>query len=1001
MNDFLENSKQEILEGMSNKSLFDTGNSDNYNQNGSSIWDDNANPLLGAGQSNMGQGMNTNTGEQTQYVTGEPFFEAILLFIIKLCKIVFLGLMSLIELPLALGKNTADTLFNMFRNMVFMFIGFLLVFAALFYYGYYIDSNITYVGFIGLVGCILDIVISGIGLGTVYGISYKPDNKKTLEAFIEKDKLNEANLTTEELNQEVEKVENLSNEYTESFDDIINSILGEEENTSEEIAPVEENNTNNSFDFSSLNLDEEPQEEPKQGINTEIDTTGVATLNSQTLFKMFAPLFPPINKNFAKTTEWTYENEYSDKWSDLFAIICNIFADAFGIDLQEVSATKENGGKGIRLNVVKDAQMFTYCEVTKPPKKQVKSDVIEDIFNNYSTDLINTICDKNQLYDNPANNKISSKVWMDGPVYKIILTKPNKNPIMLGDLLLKEQVQDKLSSGKNTPIVLGVDDLGEPIIKEFTNKSAPLYSGLIGGGAGSGKSWFFISLIIQFCAFYLPSDIQIINVDPKPDTVFNELDLLPHCAKLIQVDLNDPDKLAIDTLDMLEKLTKIEVARRGALFKEEKCSNLQDYRKKGHKDLPYILVFIDEYIKLREAIATYSDHKYEQDMQEWQDECANLEKGQPKPPKPQKVDQLKRLDAIMKVLTTTGRAPGIYVYIISHRFTGNVDIQTRNLTPLKLVLKSNKLLTETMEAEDVKNFSKKLINAGDAAIKVGEEDVVSGKTLGVCLDDSDTYEIIRTIAKTLYKVGFDLPDMSVLGKDFVKDFKAIKAELYKKKEDSTAKSIRFDEEEDPIEEEHIIDSEQIVEQEDLNEDDTELDEYKDLQEELDKEDEEEELNSNDLEEEQEDFKPESELKNFEENIEDNELENSEDIKLEDNIPSPLKNSEEQEQIENIEDTNSNTEDIEIKESKKKSKKEDIIAEKEFKTHKKNKTLKEPDQEEKSKEKQVKTKEFKTTKKPKADKEESLEQITSIDPDGTIHTINDDNNESDLLNLDEI
>lgn len=682
-------------------------------------------------------------------------------------SMIFGFFISIKEIFVVISKSTAVSSLANLKRLLFTFIPCIVLGIVFYIIGYVQETSFWDLGIVIGFGSICAEAISGFLITLIKFNTYQAVPTEKVEKILE----NQDNIQEIDGESDEEDISNysetvkLESAYSDSFEDIMKDILGDDLDELNKIANGEDTEEDNTLDF------EEQEDEPEEEKGLEIATPDIVegmTITNQTLWKVFSPLFPALNKNFAKRIEWTDSNEYAEKWSDLYTIIMRVFADIFQMDITEI---KE---KNMVFLLVEDAPMFTYIELRKPSKgKQIDSATVEKYLNNYSEDIMNTICNKNQLYSDEDSNKISARVWLSGDHYCIILTKPNKNAVLIGDVLLNAKVQEALESGKNTPVVMAVDDLGKPIIAEMTHKSQMLYSGLIGGGAGSGKSWFFFATLIQLAAFNKPTDIQFMLVDPKPDPAFNEFDLLPHCARLIQA--GKPEGIAKPTMDMLEKLVKEEGPRRQKLFGTESCANIQDWRKKGHTDMPFIFVFLDEYINLRDEIQRWGEELYDQELEEFKESKAAGEKGLVKP---EKVDKIKELDKLMGIATTKLRAAGIYFYIISHRFTGVVDKQTRVLSPLKLVLKSNKLLTEVFEGEDVKNFTKKLINSGDCALKLGEKDLYSAKTLGVCMEDADTYKIIESIAKGFYKMGVEMPDLSALGKEYKKDIESIKKKLY-------------------------------------------------------------------------------------------------------------------------------------------------------------------------------------------------------------------------------
>ena len=80
------------------------------------------------------------------------------------------------------------------------------------------------------------------------------------------------------------------------------------------------------------------------------------------------------------------------------------------------------------------------------------------------------------------------------------------------------------------------------------------------------------------------------------------------------------------------------------------------------------------------------------------------------------------------------------------------------------------------ETIDVKKWTTKLTMPGDIALRMGSDIMyVRGPVLET--SDEDTIQFVRQIAKSFYKMGIDMPDMSSLGIAYNRNEDKIRDEL--------------------------------------------------------------------------------------------------------------------------------------------------------------------------------------------------------------------------------
>ena len=772
MADWIDNDI-DIFNNIKNKGPFlgDDGASDGDNTQGSSIFNNdsslggesnNSNPFGGGG---FGGGFNGGYND-TQNPSNEKkdildyIFDLIIVIAKGTLKIIIGAFLSIGATVKLLTIKNADYFLQLSRIALIIY-GVFGVFGLISgKIGFLTETTLQYIGYTIFGGCFLDLAIAGTLTLMLHLCLYKPQTDQDLKKELKK---------IEETSHEYAEIKEIQSDYEETFDDIMNSILGEEEpeNTTSDIEEPSED-----FNFDT-DEEEEPEEELDEPIQAPVITPGLP-MNKEQLWNTFAPMFKPFNRNFDKYEIWKEDNEFSGKFEKLQAVLRRIIADVYNMTIEELDES------GFELNVfqVKNALMYCYIELQKPNKKQIKPDVLQQYLDNYSSALLELLCNPKQLFtgeDAEVCNKVSSAVKIDGDRFKITITKPNKDPILLGDIFIKEETKERMINEKTQPITLGINSIGHPIVYGIADKARPMFSGTIGGPPSSGKSWFIQAWLVQLLAFFLPEEVQVIVVDPKGDPVFNAFIPHPNFCRLIQ---GDNPKTGETTYNLIKTLID-EGTRRQEMFGTQNVSDIQGWRKKGNK-LPTIYCFIDELPTLIGDIEEWGKEANEQAIEEWQEECDSLEKGQTKPPKPKDIDYRKEWGKLLSRAVTKLRASGIYIYVISQRLTGYVDKTFRDLTPFRIVLRGMELLPQVFPADGLKNFTQKLVNAGDSAVQLGDgQDVQYVKTLGVCLNEDDLYPLIENISKAFYKMGVEMPDMSVLGPEFVKDLNSIKKELYK------------------------------------------------------------------------------------------------------------------------------------------------------------------------------------------------------------------------------
>ena len=154
-------------------------------------------------------------------------------------------------------------------------------------------------------------------------------------------------------------------------------------------------------------------------------------------------------------------------------------------------------------------------------------------------------------------------------------------------IYLREILESDIFKRSKSPltVALGKDIVGKPFITDL--KKLPHL--LIAGTTGSGKSVGINAMILSLLYRNDPDHLKLIMIDPKM-LEFSIYDDIPH---LLTPVITEPKK-AIAALSN----TVAEMERRYRLMSENRVKNIDNFntkmKKEGGKELPYIVVVIDE-----------------------------------------------------------------------------------------------------------------------------------------------------------------------------------------------------------------------------------------------------------------------------------------------------------------------------------------------------------------------------------------------------------------------
>jgi DNA segregation ATPase FtsK/SpoIIIE, S-DNA-T family len=179
---------------------------------------------------------------------------------------------------------------------------------------------------------------------------------------------------------------------------------------------------------------------------------------------------------------------------------------------------------------------------------------------------------------------------------------PNLNPeiVSIKSLLSSEKFQ---KSTFELPIVLGKTIANETYIADLTKMPHILMAGATGQGKSVGLNTIITSLLYK----KHPSLVKFVMVDPKKV----ELSLFSKIERHYLAKLPDSEEAIItDTKKVIRTLNSlnIEMDNRYDLLQDAQVRNIREYNDKftsrkllpteGHRFLPYIIVFVDEFADL-------------------------------------------------------------------------------------------------------------------------------------------------------------------------------------------------------------------------------------------------------------------------------------------------------------------------------------------------------------------------------------------------------------------
>ncbi len=422
-------------------------------------------------------------------------------------------------------------------------------------------------------------------------------------------------------------------------------------------------------------------------INSDIVSVdeAVKTIDSNRLYdknyliSQYLKVLPKYNPDFAKETE-------IHPGTDAFAFIDTSCTKAINALLTKDLEDDQN------TYLVEAVQTKLYIRAKmKRVKGLNKTDLIakeiEPYFKEKKKDVISVTVD----------------IW--GDFYDIKIFSKENFFISVADFLSTPEVREFFSDPENTiPVVIGINDEGEPVLRDLKN----LESLLIAGMPRSGKTWVGLNIMTQMCMFNSPEEIQFIILDPKDKTSDFLSFIVPHNIAFC----GEPKKF----IQILSVLVNHEAKRRQDLIGKYEETNIWDFKQR-HPDIqmPIIYVFIDEVVSVAEVMSKEDKEQF---------------------------------NKLIRILVTKLPNLGIRTILVPHVAKNQFLEKTiKSVIPFRASVMGNAdHIKSTLDLTSYK-FNNVLSKKGEMAMAIGAEEPIYIKSGVITSDSTKNKEVFRFIRK--------------------------------------------------------------------------------------------------------------------------------------------------------------------------------------------------------------------------------------------------------------
>lgn len=496
----------------------------------------------------------------------------------------------------------------------------------------------------------------------------------------------------------------------ENDEDIANMLL----NGNEEVE--EENNSYDDFLEEDYMYTEEPKEEVKpsfldknifnsipERLSFTEATKGLSQIDPEMytrsfLYERYQGFLPKRNPNFNKMRELSENSEEFLNMDILLREAC-IYVGIKEENLPIIEKLEEN-------------DFILRMTIKRAGLTRVK-DIANEIANAYKYDN----------YGRIIHEGAYATTTEFGNTLIITLFKGTSTVVTLGDVFSEGSVRDfLLDAGNLIPIVLGVDELGDPVFVDFKKMDSVIISGL----PRTGKSLTMQSIVSQLCMFLSPKEVQFHIMDLKDGiSDFQGIE-----TKHIKSFSNTPEKC----INTIRYLVKEVGAERTKFLQSYGFKNILDFKKKYPDiEFPFIYLVVDEMMKLAESM----DKEEKAEFQE-----------------------------LLSSLISMMPALGVRVILIPHRIVNDViSKNSYSLVPCRINVMGKGEELEKAMGISANSFPYKLTNEGNCAVmlkgyKNGEPFFCHSAMLTSNTESEDVKDIFKLIDTIWGKVNIEKSEES-------------------------------------------------------------------------------------------------------------------------------------------------------------------------------------------------------------------------------------------------
>ena len=581
--------------------------------------------------------------------------------------------------------------------------------------GYYSRNLIITGGFIGVVGLLITIVqyISGAKFIIESGITLTTVITGVLVAGIGLVQIGQAAIALANADNEPVNVDNMpdikqidpddsTSDYEENLDDELADLFEDDDQLDDLFSSDNDQNNqedSNEYTINNYNWEEDEDDTNRKEQIEEIDLDktldNIKENQLLTRHNLIQNMLPFFPLNKPNFSDMREIEPESNDFNDLELITVKAIANVMQKEIEEVQTKLLDAKEGLFSYILR------FKRINQLNTDQ-KREALASEFVNY-------------MRQSPTDRSVQATVELDGDYFVVTVQKGEQAVVTIGDILQKEENRQFFEDEDNKlPMVVGMDDLGNVILDD----AKKFDTCMIMGKPRSGKQWYVFNILMNMMAFNSPDDVQFIIVDPKQANLFFKLSYMPHVIGL------HSDK---NVLDIMDDIIENEGERRKKLLKDNECDDIWGLRRKGI-NLPILYLVIDEVITV----------------------MGNLRAQDPK--------KEKEFNLKLKILISELPYVGIRLIFIPHRATGLVDKTNRAMLQFIAAVRSAR--DEIEEGLGTSKWYRGLTKPGDMAIKLQtREDAFYARGPAIATSDEKTADIITTIAKAYYKLGFSPSDL--------------------------------------------------------------------------------------------------------------------------------------------------------------------------------------------------------------------------------------------------